>query len=130
LAQHDAIDPRRRTPVVEAFEAARESVVNIASTQIIEVRSPFGLHDFFDLRDPLFEDLRPTRRVKRTSVGSGFVLHRAGYIVTNAHVVARTAERHVIFADGSEYDARVVAIDEPHDLAVLKIDPAGRELTP
>src|SRR5690606_783552 len=64
------------------------------------------------------------------SVGSGFVLHAAGYIVTNAHVVARTAERHVIFADGSEYDAQVVAIDEPHDLAILKIDPADRDLKP
>ena len=129
FGQSEGVDPRRRTPVVEVFEATRDSVVNIASTQVIEVRSPFGLYDFFDMRDPFLDGPR-RRQIQRTSVGSGFVLHSAGYIITNAHVVARTAERKVIFADGSEYEADVVAIDEPHDLAVLKIDPGDRPLTP
>ena len=43
-----------------------------------------------------------------TSVGSGFVIHPAGYIVTNAHVVApHRRRRKVIFADKTEYDALV-----------------------
>jgi serine protease Do len=116
-------DPRaqRRTPVVEVFERARDAVVNISSKEIIEVRSagPF---------DRFFEDLfdmpsRPhTRQFTRQSVGSGFVIHPGGYIATNAHVVSRTAERKVIFADGREYDAQVVAHDTARDLALLKID--------
>src|SRR5690606_22019398 len=117
------VDPRRVTPVVKVFEATRDSVVNISSTQVIEVRSPFGFDSFFDFGFDPFSDLRGRqRRITRTSVGSGFVLHEAGYIVTNAHVVARTAERKAIFADGSEFDAQIVALDEPHDLAILKID--------
>ncbi|HEX7011056.1 MAG TPA: trypsin-like peptidase domain-containing protein [Phycisphaeraceae bacterium] len=125
-AQGAQPDPRRVTPVVQVFQAARDAVVNISSTQIVEVQSPFGgmgggfdelFQEFFDL--PQFG---PRRRIERTSVGSGFVIHPAGYIVTNAHVVARTAERKAIFADGSEYDAQVVAIDAEHDLAVLKIE--------
>ncbi len=126
------VDPmaQRRTAVVEVFEQWRDSVVNIASTQVIQVRASEGI-------DRLFEDLfaqpgQPrTRQLRRTSVGSGFVIHDQGYIVTNAHVVARTAERKAIFADGSEFDAQVVAIDRTHDLAVLKIAPdPARTLKP
>ncbi len=54
-------------------------------------------------------------------MGSGFVIHPSGYIITNAHVVARTAERKVIFPDKTEYDAEIVATDSRRDLAVLKI---------
>jgi serine protease Do len=122
-AQPDDLASRqsqRRTPVVDVFEANRDAVVNIASTQIVEMRDPFGFDrlfdDFFQMPD------RPrTRQYKRTSVGSGFVIHADGYIITNAHVVARTAERKAIFADGREYPAEIVATDPDHDLAVLKI---------
>jgi serine protease Do len=65
------------------------------------------------------------REYTRTSVGSGFVFHPDGYIITNAHVVARTAEQKVTFADGAEYDARIIAYDTQRDLAMLKIDANG-----
>lgn len=112
---------KRRTPVVQVFEDSKESVVNIASKQIIEYRSPLGIDDLFDrfFDSPLRR--RQPRQLERTSVGSGFVLHKSGLIVTNAHVVAQTAERKVIFDDNKEYDAQIVAIDHEHDLAVLKI---------
>ncbi|MHC4102716.1 MAG: trypsin-like peptidase domain-containing protein [Planctomycetota bacterium] len=112
---------RRRTPVVEVFEASRDAVVNISSTLIVEVRDPFD--QFFDRR----RRSRP-RQYKNTSVGSGFVIHAEGYIVTNAHVVARSTDRTVTFADGREFDAQVIASDREHDVAILKID-AG-ELKP
>lgn len=111
----------RRTPVVEVFEANRDSVVNIASTRVVEDRGPFlfgsPFDDLFDMPSPF-----RGRRYARTSMGSGFVLHRDGYIITNAHVVARTVERKVIFADGREIEAEIVAIDVDRDLAMLKID--------
>ena len=105
---------RRRTPVVEVFESARDAVVNISSTEIVEVRDPFNR--LFDFRRS------HPRRLKRTSVGSGFVIHPDGYIVTNAHVVARSTDRKVIFANGREYDATVVASDREADVAILKIN--------
>jgi len=108
----------RRSPVVEVFEATRDAVVNISSTEIVTVRRSMGL-------DLLFEDMFDmpprTRTVERTSVGSGVVIHADGYVVTNAHVVARTAERRAIFADGRTYDCDIIAIDVGRDLAVLKI---------
>ncbi len=109
----------RRTPVVEVFAAAKDTVVNISSTQIVEIRSPFGLDQFFE---DVFDLPRKPRQFKQTSVGSGFILHPAGYIVTNAHVIARTVEQKIIFADKREFDAQIVAVDHENDLAVLKID--------
>ncbi len=110
---------QRRTPVVAVFEAAKDSVVNISSSQIVEIRSPMGIDRFLE---DIFDLPRRRRQLKRISVGSGFVLHPAGYIVTNAHVVARTAQQKVIFASKREFDAQVVAVDHERDLAVLKID--------
>jgi serine protease Do len=109
----------RRTPVVEVFEASRDAVVNISCTEVVQVRDPFDrlFEGFFDA------PLRPrTRQYRRTSIGSGFVLHADGYIVTNSHVVARATDTTVTFADGGEFPAQVVASDRERDVAVLKID--------
>ncbi len=110
---------QRLTPVVRVFRGAHDAVVNISATQIIEMQTPWDrmFQGFFNGPIP-----GPRERVRATSVGSGFVINSSGYIVTNAHVVARTTERHVIFPDKTSYPARIVAIDTQHDLAVLKID--------
>jgi len=107
----------RRTPVVDVFEANRDAVVNISSTQVVSVRPGHGGFEHF-----LFEIFERPRHVETTSMGSGFVIHPDGYIVTNAHVVSRTVRREVEFANGRSYEARIVAIDTQKDLAVLKID--------
>jgi S1-C subfamily serine protease len=69
--------------------------------------------------------------------GSGFVLDSRGYVATNAHVVttggadSERAERvFVEFADGNRVPAEIVGDDPNADVALLKIDPAGLELTP
>ncbi|UCG32092.1 MAG: trypsin-like peptidase domain-containing protein [Phycisphaerales bacterium] len=114
----------RRTPVVDVFEANRDAVVNISSTRIVSVRPGWSTLDDrpFSLFDAPF---RRPRQLQATSLGSGFVMHPSGYIVTNAHVVARAAELKASFADGREFEARIVAADTEHDLAVLKIDAPG-----
>lgn len=61
------------------------------------------------------------------AVGSGFIVDKNGYIITNAHVVENTSRITVKLDSGEEYTARVVGTDEQTDLAVLKIE-AGREL--
>jgi len=117
----------RRSPVVEVYERCKGAVVNISTTQIVQVRSSFAIDSMFDELFDFPVSPGETRAYKTSAVGSGFVIHSSGYIVTNAHVVARTAERKVIFADKSEYDAEIVATDPRRDLAILKID-AGRPL--
>lgn len=78
---------------------------------------PSDLLDFFN-RLPR----RPTY-----SVGSGFIVDKRGYIVTNNHVVADSARINVKLDSGEEYVAKIVGVDEETDLAVLKIE-AGRDL--
>ena len=105
----------RRTPVVQAYERARDSVVNISATGRVEVQR-WGVN--------LFGDLFPVPLVREErSVGSGFVLHEDGYIGTNAHAVSAGAQLSVTLADGTEYEARVIGRDTTRDLAVIKIDP-------
>ena len=70
-------------------------------------------------------------------LGSGFVLDGEGYIATNAHVVTtgegrlRRAEQvYAEFADGNRVPAEIVGHDANSDVALLKVDPSGLELTP
>jgi len=58
----------------------------------------------------------------RESLGSGFFIDAEGHIVTNNHVVAGAEEITVGLSDGSEYQARIVGLDEQTDLALLKVD--------
>ncbi|MCH7701403.1 MAG: trypsin-like peptidase domain-containing protein [Planctomycetes bacterium] len=102
----------RRTPVVAVVEQARDSIVSISST--ISVRRPRTVFDDIFHRPNLSQT---------TKVGSGFVIHEHGYLVTNSHVVTGAADLTVTFADGSEYQAEIVSWDTTHDLAVLKIEP-------
>jgi serine protease Do len=118
-AAQDAADlQRRRSPVVEVFQQCRDAVVNISTARVVRVRS-LGARDVFD---DIFDFRRPTTTQRRvTSVGSGVVIHRDGYVVTNAHVVAQTSDIVVTFANGTAAAAQVVAADPAHDLAVLRV---------
>ncbi len=62
------------------------------------------------------------------SQGSGIILSKDGYIVTNAHVVDGATSVKVVLHDDSEYNATIVGADEKTDLAVLKIE--ADNLTP
>jgi len=72
--------------------------------------------------DDILEFFRRQSRRPTQSVGSGFIVDKAGYILTNAHVVNDAAKITVKLDDGTEYAARVVGSDELTDIAVLKID--------
>jgi serine protease Do len=117
----------RMTPTVKVFRAVRDSVVNVNTTQT--VRQRFG---FFN-DDPFFRRFfgGPGVERERTSLGSGFIIHADGYIVTNAHVVDGADSVEVRLGDKTQLPARVLASDADHDLAVLRIDvPEGRTLEP
>ncbi len=61
------------------------------------------------------------------AIGSGFIVDKSGYILTNYHVVDDASKITVRLQSGEEFAAKIVGIDEETDVAVLKID-AGREL--
>lgn len=60
------------------------------------------------------------------SLGSGFIVDPAGYIVTNNHVVSGGSNIEIKLTTGESYDAKLVGRDEKTDLALLKIEPRGK----
>jgi S1-C subfamily serine protease len=64
------------------------------------------------------------------ATGSGFVIDKAGTILTNAHVVNGATKVTVQFQNKQSVDAKVLGKDESTDLALLQVDPAGLRLTP
>jgi len=64
------------------------------------------------------------------SLGSGFVLDKAGYILTNFHVVEHAQSIRVSFSNSDSLDARVVGSDPSTDVAVLKVKEKSRALNP
>jgi len=108
----------RRTPVVAVFEQCRDSVVYVTGP-IFKVRKP-SLEEFFIL---------PGEKPPINSVGSGFVVHESGYIITNAHAAEKVIYAQVALSDGRTYRADLVASIHEEDVALLKID-AGRPLKP
>ncbi len=75
----------------------------------------------------LLDFLNRMPRRPAAAVGSGFIVDKRGYIMTNYHVVAESSRINVTLDSGEEYQGKVVGIDEETDLAVVKIE-AGREL--
>jgi S1-C subfamily serine protease len=65
-----------------------------------------------------------------TSLGSGFVVDKDGYIVTNYHVIQDAQDVEVNFSGDDRVPAKVIGSDPSTDLAVLKIDAQARALTP
>ncbi len=60
--------------------------------------------------------------------GSGFVIDPRGYILTNFHVVAGAQSIEVVLGDRSKYPAKFVGADQRNDVALIKIDPKGKQL--
>ena len=111
-------------PAVLAVAKVLPAVVNINTERMIRrsVRDP--IEDFYAQFFGYYQG-RP-REIRQTlqSLGSGFIVDPAGYIVTNQHVVARAADLkiQVTTNNGKTYNAHYVTGDDKTDLAFIKID--------
>jgi serine protease Do len=107
-------------------------VVNISTSKVVKRRNsrdPF--RDFFgdDMMDRFFGPQGgggggggPERQTQR-ALGSGFVIDKAGYVLTNRHVVEGADEISVTLVGGKTLDAKLVGRDARTDVALLKIEP-------
>ncbi|QBJ80402.1 MULTISPECIES: DegQ family serine endoprotease [Aquitalea] len=106
-------------------ETEGRAVVNVSTTSTIKQNvsaMPEGMEG-----DPFFEFFRrfaPQQQQERQerSLGSGFIISPDGYLLTNAHVVARADEITVTLTDKREFKAKVIGSDARTDVALLKID--------
>lgn len=105
------------------------AVVSVTTKRIVTQRvSPFMGDPFFE---PFFGQSFGgglTRKRLEGALGSGVIVEPEGLIVTNAHVVKDAEEITVVMNDGREFPAKKALVDEPSDLALLRIDAAGEAL--
>ena len=119
------------TRLVEEHGAA---VVNISTTQ---ARRPQGQlqvpgaeseegQEFFRRFSPRQPERQgPRERQESRSLGSGFVISKDGFILTNEHVVEGADEITVKLTDKREFKAKVIGTDKRTDIALIKIEPTG-----
>ncbi len=101
----------------QVYRRDAPGVVQITATSVTTTQAdPFGI-------------LPPTRQTEQ-ALGSGFVIDKAGHIVTNEHVIAGAQKIQVSFSGNDQINATVVGKDPSTDVAVLKIDTHARALTP
>lgn len=101
-------------------EQVQKSVVNISTEH--EQTGFLGnpLKDLLEGRNP-FAVYRGARESRQTSLGSGFIVHSDGYILTNSHIVENASKINVKLSDKRIVTAVLVGMDPKTDLAVLKI---------
>ncbi|OWO96043.1 serine protease [Rhizobium esperanzae] len=118
--------------VADLAEGLLDAVVNISTSQNVKddegvgpaPRAPDGspfqefFNDFFNKQQG---NKGPNHNV--SSLGSGFVIDPAGYIVTNNHVIEGADDIEVNFANGSKLKAKLIGTDTKTDLSVLKVEP-------
>ncbi|HEX2527276.1 MAG TPA: DegQ family serine endoprotease [Geminicoccus sp.] len=131
LAQQ--VSPPSFAPLVEKVAPA---VVNISTSKQVKAGdqqampmpqfppgSPFEefFKEFFD-QNRRQQQQQPEQQRRAFSLGSGFLVDPAGFVVTNNHVIADSDEIKVILNDDSEYVAKLIGKDSKTDLALLKIE--------
>jgi len=105
-----------RESINAIYRASAPGVVHIETTTRVQ-QSP----------DPFFGNPFGTTQTQR-ALGSGFVIDKAGHIVTNYHVVRGANTIQVSFSNNERFSARLVGVDPSTDIAVLKVNVKSRAL--
>src|SRR5690554_7012155 len=105
---------------IEAAERSLDGVVYV-KTKTVSHQQYINPFDFFFG----FGDRGPSQPQERVGFGSGVIISKDGYIITNNHVVENANEVSVSLNDNREFTAEVVGTDSQSDLALLKIEGEG-----
>src|SRR4029077_10058250 len=97
-------------------EAINVRVYRQASPAVANILTKATEYDFFMNAVPV------------EGAGSGFVIDPRGYILTNYHVIEEAQTIEVVLGDQSRYPAKVLGADQRNDVALVKIDPKGKQL--
>ena len=116
-ATQETLTASRRTAIVTAVAKASPAVVNISAIRTVE---QLTLSDEWFQR--FWGEIPHRRRRLQREVGSGVIVDKKGYILTNHHVIENADSITVTVPDGREFTAQVTGYDYLSDLAVLKVD--------
>jgi serine protease Do len=116
----------RRTAIVVATEKAAPSVVSVTvrRSAVVAYGNPFYQDPFFEFFGPQY------RRKEMSSMGSGVIVSKEGFVITNSHVVGNNGNPGengdlegitVTLSDGRQFPAKLIGADNANDLAIVKI---------
>lgn len=113
---------------VKVSKEVGPAVVSISTEHIERYRTQYRPFSHFqdDFFNEFFKDFfmsGPEREYKRVGLGSGVIIDKEGYVLTNEHVIHGADKITVTLADGREFEGHLTGSDVYSDLAVVKIEP-------
>ena len=127
---HDPIPSKSDFPSLSSIVSkVAPAVVNISTVRVVRGPGPVFKYFFgpFEEGDPFkefferfFGDI-PQREFRQKSLGSGFIISKDGYILTNNHVVEKATEIRVRLLNKEQFKAKVIGRDPKTDIALIKI---------
>ncbi|MBI4687782.1 MAG: DegQ family serine endoprotease [Nitrospirae bacterium] len=120
--------------MAEIAGAVKPAVVNVSTSRTVKVNK--GVDPLFE--DPFFrrffgDEFGPQKTPKERKtrgIGSGVIVSRDGYILTNNHVIKDADEINVLLPDKREFKGKVIGADPKTDLAVIKIEASNLPTIP
>jgi len=109
---------RRETAIVHLARQVSPAVVSVGALRTTYEADPF----FRDFYMPFFATPRLSRE---PFLGSGFIINKSGYIVTNLHVIEGAEQIFVTLTDGRELNAKLLDADRFTDVALLRVESTG-----
>jgi S1-C subfamily serine protease len=119
--------PAAASPVADTNTLSVREIYSRAAPGVVQITSTSGTQN----DNPTLAPLTPSTPVQpQQALGSGFVIDKAGHIVTNYHVIEGADQIEVSFSNRDTLRATLVGSDPSTDIAVLRVEASSRGLTP
>ncbi len=105
--------PAENTDFTTAADATLAAVVHVKNIAVKEVRDPFS---------SFFYGGNGKRQFKQVGTGSGVIISKDGYIITNNHVIENAKTLEITLNDKRKYKAKIIGADKNTDIALVKIE--------
>ena len=125
--QKSGVGPSADVPVTSAtFSRLAEQL--LPAVVSISVKASSGRQGRFSTGNPIWDQflgVRPERERLQEGLGTGLIIHRDGYVLTNNHVIENAVDIQVSMNDGRHLEARLIGADPRTDLALLRLEGQG-----
>lgn len=105
--------PAENTDFTIAADATLAAVVHVKNVSVQEIQDPFA---------SFFHGGNNTRELKQVGTGSGVIISKDGYIITNNHVIDNAKTLEITLNDQRKFNATIIGADPNTDIALVKID--------